>query len=87
MKAKKIKEFSHQKNITYAEATKQINLVSNSENQTKQTSEKINEDQIISKVFEKVKSSLKKIKNKLLMKLLFKYNHKINKIKSKLLKK
>ena len=59
VKAKKIKEFSHQKNITYAEATKQINLVSNSENQTKQTSEKINEDQIISKVFEKVKTQSK----------------------------
>ena len=36
MKAQEIKEFSHQKKITYAEATKQINLINISENQTKQ---------------------------------------------------
>ena len=57
MKAQEIKEFSHQKKITYAEATKQINLIINSENQNKQTPEKINED--ISEVFEKVKSQSK----------------------------
>ena len=59
MKAQEIKEFSHQKKITYAEATKQINLINNSEKQTKQTPEKINEDKIISEVFEKVKSQSK----------------------------
>ena len=62
MKAQEIKEFSLQKKISYAEATKQINLINNSENQTKQTQqtlEKINEDKIISEVFEKVKSQSK----------------------------
>ena len=39
-KAQEIKEFSHQKKITYAEATKEMNLINNSENQTKQTLEK-----------------------------------------------
>ena len=39
-KAQEIKEFSHQKKITYAQATKEMNLINNSENQTKQTLEK-----------------------------------------------
>ena len=59
MKDQEIKEFGHQKKITYAEATKQINLINNSENQTKQTPEKINEVKIINKVFEKVKTKSK----------------------------
>ena len=59
VKAQEIKEFSHQKKITYAEATKQINLINDSENQTKQTLEKMNEDKIINKVFEKVKTQSK----------------------------
>ena len=63
VKAQEIKQLSHQKKITYSEATKQINL-NNVENQTKQTpaTENVNEDQIINKVFEKVKNQSKQDK-------------------------
>ena len=55
VKAQEIKQLSHQKKITYSEATKQINLINKMENQTKQTlvAENVNEEQIINKVFEK----------------------------------
>ena len=64
VKAQEIKQLSHQKKITYSEATKQINLINNMENHTKQTpvTENVNEDQIISKAFEKVKNQSKQNK-------------------------
>ena len=67
VKAKEIKEFSHLKKITYAEATKQINLIKNMENQTKQTSviKNANEDQIINKILEKVENQSKQNKEQI----------------------
>ena len=65
VKAQEIKQLSHQKKITYSEATKQINLINKMENQTKQTlvAENVNEEQIINKVFEKVKDQSKQNKD------------------------
>ena len=67
VKAKEIKEFSHLKKITYAEATKQINLIKNMENQTNQTSviKNANEDQIINKILEKVENQSKQNKEQI----------------------
>ena len=65
VKAQEIKQLGHQKKITYSEATKQINLINNMENQTKQTlvTEYVNEDKIINKVFEKVNNQFKQNKD------------------------
>ena len=67
VKAKEIKEFSVKKKITYAEATKQIKLIKNMENQTEQTPvvENINEDQVINKIFEKIINQSKQNKEQI----------------------
>ena len=67
VKAQEIKQLSHQKKITYSEATKQINLINKMENQTKQTpvTENVNQEQIINKIFEKVKDQSKQNKDQI----------------------
>ena len=67
VKAKEIKELSHQKKITYVEASKQINLIKNMEHQPEQTPviESANEEQIINKVLEKVNNQSKQNKEQI----------------------
>ena len=64
LKAKKIREYSFNQKISYAEATKQIRTAtdtSNIINQQENVQQKSNnEDQIVTKVFEKVQSHTKK---------------------------
>ena len=64
LKAKKIREYSFSQKISYAEATKQIRTAtdtSNIINQEENVQQKSNnEDQIVTKVFEKVQSHTKK---------------------------
>ena len=64
LKAKKIREYSYNQKLSYAEATKQIRTAtdtSNIINQQENVQQKSNnEDQIVTKVFEKVQSHTKK---------------------------